>query len=193
MASEVQICNLALAKVGDEQITSLTENSKAARLCNLVYEPMRDATLRAHPWNFAIKRIELAANTLTPAYEYNTQFTLPSDFLRLIGTNMLDTAKFTVEGNQLLCNVSALKIKYIYAVTDPNVFDWLFNEALSARIAAELSIAMTDNRSLTVDLFNLFSTKLSDARTADATEGTPDDITADTWLNSRIAFTGLEA
>tara|TARA_R110000787_G_scaffold63838_5_gene144670 strand:- start:2672 stop:3253 length:582 start_codon:yes stop_codon:yes gene_type:complete len=193
MASEVQLCNLALAKVGDEQITSLTENSKAARLCNLVYEPMRDATLRAHPWNFAIKRIELAANTLTPAYEYNTQFTLPSDFLRLIGTNMLDTAKFTVEGNQLLCNVSALKIKYIYAVTDPNVFDWLFNEALSARIAAELSIAMTDNRSLTVDLFNLFSTKLSDARTADATEGTPDDITADTWLNSRIAFTGLEA
>ena len=193
MASEVQLCNLALAKVGNEQITSLTENSKAARLCNLVYEPMRDATLRAHPWNFAIKRIELAANTLTPAYEYNTQFTLPSDFLRLIGTNMLDTAKFTVEGNQLLCNVSALKIKYIYAVTDPNVFDWLFNEALSARIAAELSIAMTDNRSLTVDLFNLFSTKLSDARTADATEGTPDDITADTWLNSRIAFTGLEA
>ena len=193
MASEVQLCNLALANVGDEQITSLTENSKAARLCNLVYEPMRDATLRAHPWNFAIKRIELAANTLTPAYEYNTQFTLPSDFLRLIGTNMLDTAKFTVEGNQLLCNVSALKIKYIYAVTDPNVFDWLFNEALSARIAAELSIAMTDNRSLTVDLFNLFSTKLSDARTADATEGTPDDITADTWLNSRIAFTGLEA
>ena len=193
MASEVQLCNLALAKVGDEQITSLTENSKAARLCNLVYEPMRDATLRAHPWNFAIKRIELAANTLTPAYEYNTQFTLPSDFLRLIGTNMLDTAKFTVEGNQLLCNVSALKIKYIYAVTDPNVFDWLFNEALSARIAAELSIPMTDNRSLTVDLFNLFSTKLSDARTADATEGTPDDITADTWLNSRIAFTGLEA
>ena len=193
MASEVQLCNLALAKVGNEQITSLTENSKAARLCNLVYEPMRDATLRAHPWNFAIKRIELAANTLTPAYEYNTQFTLPSDFLRLIGTNMLDTAKFTVEGNQLLCNASALKIKYIYAVTDPNVFDRLFNEALSARIAAELSIAMTDNRSLTVDLFNLFSTKLSDARTADATEGTPDDITADTWLNSRIAFTGLEA
>ena len=113
MASEVQICNLALAKVGDEQITSLTENSKAARLCNLVYEPMRDTTLRSHPWNFAIQRVELAASTETPSYEYNAQFALPSDFLRLLGTNMLDAAKFTVEGNLLLCNASALKIKYI--------------------------------------------------------------------------------
>jgi|TARA_R110000803_G_scaffold24974_2_gene59873 hypothetical protein len=193
MASEVQICNLALAKVGDEQITSLTENSKAARLCNLVYEPMRDTTLRSHPWNFAIQRVELAASTETPSYEYNAQFALPSDFLRLLGTNMLDAAKFTVEGNLLLCNASALKIKYIYQVTDPNKFDWLFIEALSARIAAELSIAMTDSRTLTVDLFNLFSTKLADARSADATEGTPDDITADTWLNSRVAFTGTGA
>tara|TARA_R110002051_G_C8666291_1_gene489760 strand:+ start:658 stop:1239 length:582 start_codon:yes stop_codon:yes gene_type:complete len=193
MASEVQICNLALAKVGDEQITSLTENSKAARLCNLVYEPMRDTTLRSHPWNFAIQRVELAASTDTPSYEYNAQFALPSDFLRLLGTNMLDAAKFTVEGNLLLCNASALKIKYIYQVTDPNKFDWLFIEALSARIAAELSIAMTDSRTLTVDLFNLFSTKLADARSADATEGTPDDITADTWLNSRVAFTGTGA
>tara|TARA_R110000803_G_scaffold116458_1_gene185031 strand:- start:443 stop:1024 length:582 start_codon:yes stop_codon:yes gene_type:complete len=193
MASEVQICNLALAKVGDEQITSLTENSKAARLCNLVYEPMRDTTLRSHPWNFAIQRVELAASTDTPSYEYNAQFTLPSNFLRLLGTNMLDAAKFTVEGDQLLCNASTLKIKYIYQVTDPNKFDWLFIEALSARIAAELSIAMTDSRTLTVDLFNLFSTKLADARSADATEGTPDDITADTWLNSRISFTGTGA
>tara|TARA_R110000744_G_scaffold120327_2_gene224208 strand:- start:368 stop:949 length:582 start_codon:yes stop_codon:yes gene_type:complete len=193
MASEVQICNLALAKVGDEQITSLTENSKAARLCNLVYEPMRDTTLRSHPWNFAIQRVELAVSTDTPSYEYNAQFALPSDFLRLLGTNMLDAAKFTVEGNLLLCNASALKIKYIYQVTDPNKFDWLFIEALSARIAAELSIAMTDSRTLTVDLFNLFSTKLADARSADATEGTPDDITADTWLNSRVAFTGTGA
>ena len=154
---------------------------------------MRDTTLRSHPWNFAIQRVELAVSTDTPSYEYNAQFALPSDFLRLLGTNMLDAAKFTVEGNLLLCNASALKIKYIYQVTDPNKFDWLFIEALSARIAAELSIAMTDSRTLTVDLFNLFSTKLADARSADATEGTPDDITADTWLNSRVAFTGTGA
>ena len=64
MASEVQICNLALAKIGDQQITSLTENSKAGRLCNLVYEPLRDATLRAHPWNFAITRETLALHSL---------------------------------------------------------------------------------------------------------------------------------
>tara|TARA_R110000822_G_scaffold98351_5_gene222535 strand:+ start:2229 stop:2810 length:582 start_codon:yes stop_codon:yes gene_type:complete len=189
MASVVQICNLALAKIGDEQITSLTENSKAARLCNLVYEPMRDATTRAHPWNFAVTRVALAADVTAPTYEYDARFALPSDFLRLLGTDLLDTAKFLVESGYILCDASTLNIRYVQQVTDPNRYDWLFIEALSARIAAELAIAIADNRALSVDLFNLFSTKLADARTADATEGTPEDLTADTWLNSRIAFT----
>ena len=189
MASVVQICNLALAKIGDEQITSLTENSKAARLCNLVYEPMRDATTRAHPWNFAVTRVALAADVTAPTYEYDAQFALPSDFLRLLGTDLLDTAKFLVESGHILCDASTLNIRYVQQVIDPNRYDWLFIEALSARIAAELAIAIADNRALSVDLFNLFSTKLADARTADATEGTPEDLTADTWLNSRIAFT----
>ena len=193
MASEVQICNLALAKIGDEQITSLSDNSKAARLCNLIYEPTRDAALRAHPWNFAVKRVALALSATAPAYEFDSQFALPTDFLRLLGTDMLDTAKLSVEGSFLLCNEDAIIIKYVARIEDPNQFDWLFIEALSARLAAEMAIQMADSRTLSVDLFNLYSSKLAEARTADATEGTPDDITADTWLNSRIAFVGTGA
>ena len=193
MASEVQICNLALAKIGDQQITSLTENSKAGRLCNLVYEPLRDATLRAHPWNFAITRETLALHSVAPSYEYTAKFTLPVNFLRLLGTDMVDTAEFVLEGSFILCNASTLIIKYVKQETDPNQYDWLFVEALSARIAAELAISIADSRTMSVDLFNLYGTKLSEARTADATEGTPDDITADTWLNSRIAFIGTGA
>ena len=188
MASAVQICNLALAKIGDEQITSLTDDSKAARMCNLVYEPMRDAVLRAHPWNFAVTRVALALDTDTPPYEYDAQFALPSNFLRYLGSNLLDTASFTIEAGFMLCNASSVTLKYIKQETDPNKFDWLFIEALAARIAAELSIAIADSRTLSVDLFNLYATKLAEARTVDAQEGTPDDLTADTWLNARISF-----
>ena len=57
MASEVDICNRALSKLGAARITSLTEDSVNARACNAMYESVRDAELRAHPWNFAMKRV----------------------------------------------------------------------------------------------------------------------------------------
>lgn len=189
MASEVQICNLALAKIGDEQITSLTDNSKSARLCNLVYEPFRDSVLRAHPWNFAIKRIALALSTETPAYEYTAQFSLPSDFLRIISTDLLGDEEYKIEGRFLLAHSPNVKIRYVSQVIDPNQFDWLFIETLAARMAAELAIAITDNRVLSVDLFNLYASKVSEARSIDAQEGTPDNITADLWLGSRLSYT----
>lgn len=188
MASEVQICNLALSKIGEEQITSLLDNSKAARLCNLVYEPLRDSVLRAHIWNFATKRVALAQSATTPAYEYDAQYTLPVDFLRMVSTNLLDDEAYKIEGKFLLANSSSVKIRYIARITDPNQFDWLFVDALSARIAAEISISITDSRTITVDLFNIYNSKIAEARSIDAMEGTPDNITADTWLNSRLSY-----
>ena len=38
--NKVQICNLALYPVGGNPITSLTEGSKEANLCNDLYVPM---------------------------------------------------------------------------------------------------------------------------------------------------------
>ena len=188
MASAVQICNLALAKIGEEQITSLTDNSKAARRCNLVYEPMRDVVLRSHLWNFAIKRVALATSGDSPAYEYTTKFALPTDFLRLVDTNLLPGSEYKVEGKFILAHASTLSIRYVSQVTDPNEFDWLFIESLAARMAAELAISLTDNRQLSVDLFNLYQGKIAEARSIDAQEGSPDNITADTWLESRVSY-----
>ena len=54
MATEVSICSNALRKLGDDPITSLTEDTERARLCNAFYNTARDSLLRSHPWNFAI-------------------------------------------------------------------------------------------------------------------------------------------
>ena len=79
MASVVEICNSALNSLGANNIISLTEDSKNARLCNQRYEPIRDQIFRSHTWNCLIKRVELAQDTATPTHEYDNQYTLPSD------------------------------------------------------------------------------------------------------------------
>ena len=55
MASDVDICNSALNIIGDSNIIALTEDSRAARVCNQRFEFVRDSVFRAHPWNCLIR------------------------------------------------------------------------------------------------------------------------------------------
>jgi hypothetical protein len=51
--SVVSICNTALDLLGSDSITSLADDSKAARFCARNYERVRDAVLRAYPFLIA--------------------------------------------------------------------------------------------------------------------------------------------
>ena len=46
--SDVAIANLALTKIGDLRITSLTENTKPARELNAIYGMLRDKLQRTY-------------------------------------------------------------------------------------------------------------------------------------------------
>ena len=63
MASEVDICNLALSHLGDTAtIASLDppEGSAQAEHCARFYPIARDALLEMHSWGFATQRVQLA-------------------------------------------------------------------------------------------------------------------------------------
>jgi len=64
--SAVGVANIALSKIGAQRIVSMTEATENARLLNAIYGTIRDEVLRAHPWNFAIKRIAPALYAYTP-------------------------------------------------------------------------------------------------------------------------------
>ena len=84
----VDICNSALIKLGAGRITSLSDDSKAGKLCNEQYDKIRKQLLRSHPWNFAIRRKALTKTANTPAYKYSSEFLLPTDCLRVLETNL---------------------------------------------------------------------------------------------------------
>jgi hypothetical protein len=68
MASDVDICNLALAHLGDvANVSSISppDSSAQAGHCARFYPIARDALLELHPWGFATKRVSLALSTTT--------------------------------------------------------------------------------------------------------------------------------
>ncbi len=187
MASEVQICNRALQKLGSEPITSLADDTKAARECSRAYADTRDAELRDHNWNFAITRAQLPALSADPLWGFGKQFQLPADCLRVIELNALnDPDDWTVEGRQLLANAAApLDVRYVKRETDTGVFDPLFVEVLAARLAFELAEALTQSNTKKAQAFDVYREALRKARRADAVEGTPDALEESTWLEAR--------
>ena len=84
MASVVNMCNSALNLLGASTISSLTEDTKNARLCNQRFEPIRDRVFRSHNWNCLIKRVQLAQDSTGPVVEYTYGYTLPTDCLRVM-------------------------------------------------------------------------------------------------------------
>ena len=145
------VCNLALSRIcskrfvysGDTETDLDANTTLEAKICNLNYEQTRDSLLRSHWWRFARKSVVLALDTETPPFEWDYQYILPEDFLRVISVyegNMsnINLYSYAIEGDKLLTNETTVSLRYIRKVTDVKEFDPLFTEVLVLRLAWKL-------------------------------------------------------
>jgi hypothetical protein len=185
MATDIEICNSALIKVGAGRIVSLDEDSASARLCKEQYPKVLLDLLRAHPWSFAIKRVQLAETT-QPEYGYVSAFQLPNDCLRVLEMEGHETIEWRKEGRTIVTDASTVKIKYISSNIPPGNFDNNFAEALAAKIAADICYSLVQSVTLREQLMNEAQMKLAQARSFDSQEGSPRVPYAKDWLYSRF-------
>jgi hypothetical protein len=201
MTSTVDIANYALNIIGASNISALEENSKVGRLINQRYESVRDAVFRSHPWNCLIRRAELGQETDAPVFGYSKQYALPTNpfCLRVLEfsngslsypqdnmTSNTGGPVFVIEGRKLLTDEDTARIKYIARVTDPQQYDALLIDALSARLASEIAYAATGSTSVSQLADALYRDKLREARFVDATEGAPQKLEASDFIESRF-------
>lgn len=199
MASQTEICNRAVTKLGAARITSITENSKSARVMNALWDTVRQSTLRGAIWRFATTRTSLPAVSPAPAWGYNNAFQLPSDFLRLVQVNDTfavpaltdyrdqDDSAYVLEGSQILTIYNApLKIRYIRDVTDTGQFDALYVEALASKLAYEACEEITQSASKKQAAAEDYKQALRDAIKTGAVERAPQGIPDDSWMLIRL-------
>ena len=195
-ASIVSICNTALDLIGADTIASLADDSKPARFCARNFERVRDAVLRAYPWNCAMARARLAALAEVPAFGFAAQFPLPDGpaplyCLRLLAVGGAgadeSAAPWRIEGRRVLSDVSApLDILYIGRAEDPAQYDALLVDAIAARLALDAAFPLTGSVSLAQAMGQAYAEKLAEARMVDAQEGAADQPRAGDWLEARL-------
>lgn len=184
-SSEVSICNSALLKIGAERITALSDSNKRAIACNEQYSKCRDEVLEAHPWNFAIKRVELSQNATGPAFGYTYAYDLPADCLRVLEMSDTDIT-YEIEAGTLITDEDTAKIKYIAQTADTTLFSPTFSEALALRLASDLAYHLVQSSALQAALYKAYTEFLANAKTVDAQGGgTPLAPIEGEWIDVR--------
>jgi len=185
MASDIDIVNGALARLGEQAILSLADPSPPGRLASRTYNDIRDALLREFPWNFATKRASLAADTAAPLWGFARSFTLPSDNLRLIDVNNTSDQEWNNEGGKIVTDMTApLEIRYI-ALVPVDSMDSTFREALSARLAMEWAEPLAQTSTVVSQMSSFYVNKLQVARAADGQEDRLRVIDSPSFVDSR--------
>lgn len=169
MASEVEICNLALNNIRAGGINSLDDPTVQARTCKLKYPILRDQVLTDAPWQFAHKLKPLSLLT-DEVFNWRYAYQYPSDCLyinylvpeqagidhsvnlryssndvrdEMTMNNRVNYEVININNNRVIVsNTPNLRIDYRANITNPNLFTTPFIMALSHLIAAEIAISV---------------------------------------------------
>ena len=196
MPSSVDLCNSALNMIGASNITSFTEDSKAARLCNQRYDFIRDKVFRSHNWNCLLTRVVLTPDATAPSFEFANQFTLPTDPFCLRPMNLdVSSIVYNVEGRKILTDESTINLIYVARVLDVNTYDVALMETISIALAADFAYPLTNSVSLGQAMQQKYDKMVSEARFLDAIEGATANnstvtdrmtLEANEFINARI-------
>lgn len=203
MASEVDICNLALAQLGDSAtIASIDppEGSAQAEHCAKFYPVARDLMLQSHQWNFATKRGVLALLGKAPiGWEFS--YAMPNDCLTVLAVQMVDAAdnyrqeEYVVETNAqgqqvIYTNVENAIIRYVARIKDTTKFSPLFTTALAWQLSGMLAgpiIKGDAGASQAQRCIQMAGAYLAEAKTADSNQRHLELQANPHWLEGRGA------
>lgn len=182
MASTVQICNLALSRLGANTITSLTDGTTEAKLCNTFFSVLADEVMVEGSWSTTIKRASLARTTNTPAFGYTYEYQLPVDpkALKILNIDEIQpgSTEYKIEGDKLLTDSSSIKIRYIAKLEDTEDWGPLLTRAFTARLASELAYALTGDNSKADIEFRRYQLFVQEGLALDNQQGSKQTIIA---------------
>lgn len=185
MTSQVDVCNFALGKLGQEPIIALDGNDVWALRCSRLYEKIVKEALRVDAWRFATVRAQLPKLAETPR-GYKSKFSLPLDFLKLVAIKLDTYENWSLEGNALLTNTDTVEVMYISETLDPNKWTPDFQAMVEWKLALELSGYVTTSTVRKQETYELYQEAMRDAINLNAQESQANYLSNTSWIDARF-------
>ena len=172
MLTKIDLCSMALLKLGEEPIQSLADDSASAKLSRTLFEPVIDGLLSLYPWRFATQTIDLVRNT-------EGNFLIPPNVLRVLKTSG------RIIANRIITDTTQTTITAIVK-TGPEQFPGYFVSLCATRLAMEFCIPLLGDQNIFRMLVALYETELQTARFIDGTTSATEPITDFALIGSRF-------
>ena len=193
MPSQTGIINNALRAISGTRITSISDGTANGNIATDLWDDAVDALLRAHTWNFATRRIQLARSATLPVFEYDYAYVLPADWIRTISVHDNDDGFGTITWREeinagqraLLANEENVYLRYVARVTDTNVWAVDFVSAFTAQLASLMAVPVAKSVSLAEKWEKEAGKRLRRARSTDALGASPESRPLGSWVTSR--------
>lgn len=183
--SKVSIANIGLSALGEDPIADINQGQKRAICMKGAFDRVLRALLEKHPWRFAKKLAQLAANPVAPAFGYGNAFDLPDDFVRMYD-EIDDGEDWEIVGGQLMTDGGGpLNIVYIAFIQDPTKFPPLFCMMLGLELASDQCEAITQSDAKQAKVDKRLSDVRAEAFTSSAQQANPREWDDDILLRSR--------
>ena len=193
--SEVDVCNLALGHLKQRAIVQLDPPTTDPEVvCANWYQQVRRSTLRTHPWNFAIKRVEILPDaTYTPEFGFTHAYVKPVDFIRLIGFYedlgfVTNRGEFDLENDYILkdgTDNEAINVRYVSDVTNVGKMDPLFIDLFALNLAIRMAPQFTGGEARVKTLVAIHKEVKGEATAIDGQERPPRRKQSSGWLRKR--------
>ena len=173
---------MALSRLGASTITSLTDNTTEAKLCNTYFDTLADRVMLQGSWTSVIKRASLARTTTTPTFDFTYEYQLPVDpkCLKVLNIDECSPGEidYKIEGDKLLTDETSVKIRYIAQLTDPADFDPMLTEALEVLLASYLAMPITGDKPLARELRQEYFELVQHNLAIDGQQGSKEQVVA---------------
>ncbi|MDL2315708.1 hypothetical protein LJC59_01305 [Desulfovibrio sp. OttesenSCG-928-A18] len=193
MRSTVHLFNIALARLGGEQLPlniSPQEDDATGTLCENLFPHVLDLALAAHEWGFAKRRVVLAQlPALEPASsEYRLRYALPKDCIkpvRIDGYGGINRSPvYIAEADGILTNEEQAVFVYVARITDPRKWPPPFVDALAWGLAGELASARLNDSAKQQWCYQNYRVAMADAIVSDLSDQNPHSVRSP-WSEAR--------
>lgn len=172
MLTKIDLCSMALLKLGEEPIQSLNDNTTAAALARTLFDPVIEALIASHPWRFAYKHFDLTKNA-------DGNFLIPADVLRVL------KCKGRIVGNRIYAADESITISAVVRTPVEN-FPSYFVSLASTKLAMEFCIPLVGEQAVFRMLVALYESEMRATKFIDSTTSLNGDITEFSLISSRF-------
>ncbi len=184
----IKVCSRASLLMGGSPITSFTDGTAEADVCDAMYEDIARAALTNSRWRFATNQAVLNRLATAPTSRWDSAYQLPSGTLTVNAVTVNDyPIGFDTYGDNVYCNASATEevvADYIFRATEAQ-WPSYFTVAVEYSMAAVLAVSVARDASLAQMLEQKASLTMMQARNRDSQRQTTKKLDTSRFIAQR--------